>query len=117
MKYILVIGILLFVVSCKNIEPKELIGSWKMRDVVDQTGQNATEKTTFYKDSVVIEMYANKKLTERFSSYYKFDTVNNVIHYEFAKQKLNLKIVKLSKSEMEVLEPKTKKPIRLIRAE
>ncbi|WNM18455.1 hypothetical protein [Flavobacterium capsici] len=121
MKYIFIIPTLIFVVSCKNaepkIEPKELIGSWKMRDVIDQTGQNATEKTTFYKDSVVVEMFANKKLAQRFSTQYKFDTVKNVIHYEFEKQKLNLKILKLTKSEMEVQSPTEKKPIRLIRAE
>ena len=74
MKFIFTIPILIFVISCKNpepkIEPKELIGCWKMRDVVDQTGKNATEKTTFYNgDSLTIEMFANKnclKSKERF---------------------------------------------------
>ncbi len=88
-----------------------------MLNVIDQTGQNVVEKTTYKKDSLIFEMYANKKLIERFSSSYKFDTVNNTIHYEFSKQKLNLKIVKLTESEMEVLAPKTNKPILFIRAE
>lgn len=74
MKYIFGIGVLLLVFSCKKIEQKKLIGSWKMLNVIDQTGENVVEKTTFTKDSIIIEMYANKKLIERFSSSYKFVT-------------------------------------------
>lgn len=116
MKNIFAIGVLLLVFSCKNIEQKKLIGSWKMLNVIDQTGENVVEKTTFTKDSIIIEMYANKKLIERFSSSYKFDTVNNVIYYVIKKHKLKLKIMKLTDSEMEVLGPKTNNPILFSRA-
>ena len=92
--------ILIFFVSCKNtepkIEPKKIIGSWKMQDVVDQTGQNVTEKTTFYKDSVVFEMFANKKLIERLCRKYEFDTISNVVHYNFGTQTVDLQILKLT---------------------
>lgn len=119
MKYILTIPILFLVVSCKNIEPKELIGSWKMRDVVDQTGQNATEKTTFYNgDSLTIEMFLDKKLYEKQSGKYTFDTISKMIHIQAPKSgKLDFKVLKLTNSEMELLNSKQKKPIRFIRAE
>lgn len=87
-----------------------------MLRVIDQTGENVVEKTTFTKDSIIIEMYANKKLIERFSSSYQFDTVNNAIHYVIKKHKLKLKIMKLTDSEMELLEPKTNNPILFSRA-
>lgn len=116
----LFISILIIAVSCKSseskIETKALIGSWTMRDVIDQTGQNATEKTTFTKDSVSVEIFSNNKLVEKINGQYKFDTIKNVIRYEFEKQKLNVKIIKLTESEMEILSPSSKNPIRLIRA-
>lgn len=123
MKYIFIIPIILLFVSCKNIEPKKLFGSWKMKDVVDQTGKNASEKTTFYKgDSVVVEKFENKKLIDKFSSEYKFDTISNMIHIHPGKLldetiKLDFKVLKLTDSEMELSNTKQKKLIRLIRAE
>jgi hypothetical protein len=84
---IFIFSILLLAVSCaEKIESEKLIGIWKMRDVHDQTGQSFTEKTTFYKDSLVFEMFSNKKLTEKISCQYKFDTVKNVLHYQFRNQ-------------------------------
>lgn len=49
MKYILGIGVLLLVFSCKKIEQKKLIGSWKMLHVIDQTGENVAEKQVLLK--------------------------------------------------------------------
>lgn len=123
MKFIFTIPILIFVISCKNpepkIEPKELIGCWKMRDVVDQTGKNATEKTTFYNgDSLTIEMFENKKLFEKQRAVYNFDTITKTIHIEAPKSgKLDFKVLKLTSSEMELFNSKQKKLIRFIRAE
>lgn len=90
-----------------------------MRDLVDQSGQNATEKTTFYRgDSLVMEMFANKKLVEKQNGKYKFDTISNIIHIQLGKTGTSdLKVLKLINSEMELLYPKQKKPIRFIRIE
>ncbi|MGQ7947572.1 hypothetical protein [Flavobacterium sp. WC2509] len=119
MKYIFTILILLLIISCKKIEPKELIGSWKMRDVIDQSGQNATDKTTFYHgDSLIMEMFANKKLVEKQNGKYKFDTISNIIQIEVGNAKIsNIKVLKLTDSEMELLYEKQKKTTRFIRTE
>jgi hypothetical protein len=115
-KPIYIIPLLLIVISCsKKIEPKELISSWKMRDVVDQTGQIANEKTTFYNDSLVFEMFANKKLVERISTKYKFDTLSNIIHYQIENINVDFKVLKLTDSEMELQNVLEKKPIRFIK--
>lgn len=120
MKYIFTILISLLIISCsKKIEPKELIGSWKMRDVIDQSGQNATDKTTFYRgDSLIMEMFANKKLVEKQNGEYKFDTISNIIQIEVGNAKIsNIKVLKLTDSEMELLYEKQKKTTRFIRTE
>ncbi len=120
MKYIITILIFSLAISCKNIEPKELIGSWKMRDIVDQTGKNASEKTTFYEaDSLIIEMFANKKLIEKQSWRYKFDTISNMIHIEINENgkiaAFELKVLKLTNSEMELANSKQQKLVKYIR--
>ncbi|MEN2399299.1 hypothetical protein GKZ90_0005895 [Flavobacterium sp. MC2016-06] len=119
MKYLFTILVLLLIVSCKSIEPKELIGSWKMRDFIDQSGQNGTDKTTFYHgDSLAIEMFANKKLVEKQNGKYKFDTISNIIQIEVGNAKIsNIKVLKLTDSEMELLYEKQKKTTRFIRTE
>ena len=121
MKLIFIFLILFFFVSCKNIESKELIGSWKMRDVVDETGKNASEKATFYKgDSLIIEMFANRKLIEKQNWRYKFDTVSKIIHIGAGKKgrfEFDLKVLKLKNSEMELQNTMQPKSIRYIRTE
>ncbi len=110
------IPIFLMVASCsQNIEPKKLIGSWKMRDVINQTEQNVSDKTTFDNDSLVVEIFADKKLNYRVSAKYKFDKTFNIIHYEIMSIKIDLKILKLTNTEMELLNTKEKKSVRYIR--
>lgn len=117
MKSIFILPLLLLVFSCKHIEPKELIGGWKIRDIVDQTAQNASEKTTFYNgDSLTIELFANSKIVEKYSGSYKFDTISKIIHIKIKKDRVfNFKVLKLTDSEMELQDVKQNQLIRYVK--
>ena len=78
----------------------KLFGSWKTQNVIDQSGQNASDKITFSKDSVNLEIFANKKLVERYAGKYSLDVKLKLITIQYPNQpKFKFEIVKLSEKE------------------
>lgn len=86
-----------------------------MKDLVDTTGKNIEDRTTFTKDNLLIfELLSNGKTIEKEVANYTLK--NNVITVIFKNQILyNLKILRLNNSEMELLNSKDKKAYRYIK--
>jgi hypothetical protein len=107
------IPIFLLLVSCnQSIDPMKLIGSWKMTDPNDLT---ESERITFVGDSIVIEMFSNNKFTNKFSAKYEFDSGTNIIHYKLELINVDWEVLELTNAEMELQNPKDKKPFKFVR--
>ncbi|CAN5498181.1 hypothetical protein BH10BAC1_BH10BAC1_11290 [soil metagenome] len=121
MKQLYIIFLILSLTSCKEkIDTKYLIGSWKLKDVVDKTNMNAQEKTTYYKsDSLSIEMFTNGKLFSKSIGTYKLDsataTYTATVTIDRNTFSINYKILKLTNEELNVEELSTKRSYRFIR--
>ena len=82
MKNLIVILWLSTLVSCTNkqLDPKLIIGSWKMRDVVNHTGLNIKDKITFYdNDSLFAYTFVDNKLDSQIKGKYKLNTENKTL--------------------------------------
>jgi len=109
--------ILLFIsISCNKNE-NDLLGSWKLKDVVDQSRQNASDKLTFLKNKIVTaELFANKKLVDKVNGKYNYEKQKGILTLDFGKNAIVIyKIQKLNNNELELLDIKSKKVIRNIR--
>jgi len=121
MKQLYIIFLILSLISCKEkIDTKHLIGSWKLKDVVDKTNMNAEEKTTYYKsDSLSIEMFTNGKLFSKSIGTYKLDsataTYTATVTIDSNTFSIHYKILKLTNEELNVEELSTKRSYRFIR--
>lgn len=99
--------------SCnRNFEQKELIGSWKRTNLDAQYPKNYSQKTTFTNDSLIFEEFDKEKLVTRIIAKYKFDAVSKIINYDTGNTKVELKVLKLNNSEMELLNMNQKKAMR-----
>lgn len=99
------LSILLIVFSsCKNkVDFNLLVGSWKLRDVFDDTGMNFSDKFTFFNnDSLSIDILSNGKMTKQFSGKYKIDRKTNQLKIIFLDKTLDYKIIKLTSTELEL---------------
>ncbi len=119
MKNLIVILWLSTLVSCTNkqLDPKLIIGSWKMRDVVNHTDLNATDKVTFYEnDSIYVEILVDNKVNSQLKGIYILDTesetLTTMINDETSSRS---EVIKLTETEMELKDEKTEKIIRFIR--
>ena len=119
MKNLIVILWLSTLVSCTNkqLDPKLIIGSWKMRDVVNHTDLNATDKVTFYEnDSIYVEILVDNKVNSQLKGKYILDTesetLTTMINDETSSPS---EVIKLTETEMELKDEKTEKIIRFIR--
>ncbi|MHC0447472.1 hypothetical protein ACWA1F_18835 [Flavobacterium sp. 3-218] len=86
-----------------------------MKDLVDTTGKNIEDKTTFTKDNLLIlELISNEKIIEKNIANYTLE--KNIIKIKYGKRNLfNYEILKLNDSEMELLHSTDKKIYRYIR--
>lgn len=111
-KYLVAIILLISIISCQKIQTEKLIGSWKMKDLVNTTGKNIEDKTTFTKDSLLIfELISNGKTIDKEVANYNLK--NNIITVKFKDQNpYAFKILKLNNSEMELLNIKEKRAYR-----
>jgi hypothetical protein len=103
MRYkILIISALLFIACGKEIEFDKLSGSWKTENVIDQSGQNATDKMTFYsKDSICVEIFTNRKLVEKYIGNYKLNKKTNAITIQYKNQPaFDFEIIQLTDKEL-----------------
>jgi hypothetical protein len=108
---------LLLLISCSsNVNYNNLYGSWRLRDVLDVSNQNASDKTTFYKNGTVIfEIFSNKKLVTKINSKYILNKSNkNLTIYYNNNILVTYKIEKLNETELDLLDIKTKRIIRNI---
>jgi len=118
MKNIIITLLLLTSISCssKQLDPKLIIGSWKMRDVINNTGLNATDKVTFYEnDSISLEILVDGELNSQLKGKYILDTVNNTLTTKIDDLSSQSEVIKLTETEMELKDEKTGKLIRYIR--
>ena len=105
--------------SCANRQPdkKLIIGSWKMRNVVNSTGLNATDKVTFYEnDSIYVDSLVDNKVNSQLKGKYVLDTesetLTTIINDETSSRS---EVIKLTETEMELKDEKTEKIIGFIR--
>ncbi len=104
-------------ISCSNnINYNNLYVSWRLKDVIDESGQNASEKQTFYKNGkVIFEIFSNKKLVSKIAANYILNKNNNNLTIYYNKKILVIyKIEKLNENELDLLDIKTKRTIRNI---
>lgn len=117
MKLFFATTLLIIITSCNNNTiSNQIIGSWKLRDVIDYTGQNASDKLTFFKDSsATIELFANKKLVEKLNAKYNFDFKNKTLKMDYGKYVFTFNVLKLDNDEMILENNSTKKVDRYLR--
>lgn len=115
LKYLVALIFFISIISCQEIQTDRLIGSWKMRDLVNTTGKNIEDKTTFTKDSLLIfELISNGKTIDKEVANYSLK--NNIITVKFKNQNpYDFKILKLNNSEMELLNIKEKRAYRYVK--
>lgn len=102
--------------SCmKKIEKQQLIGTWKRTNPRCTNCRNFTEETTFTPDSLVFKIFENKKQTVRHSWLYKFASSTNNISFNNGAFLVDLKIVKLTDTELELQNPNDDRPMKFIR--
>jgi hypothetical protein len=109
----------MLILSCHNddIDYHLLMGSWKLRDVKDMTGENITDKVTFFAhDSVSIEIFSDGKLLQEYSGKYKVQEKNKVLTIKYGSNlAIDNKIQKLTDKEIELQNPSKKLPDRYSR--
>lgn len=118
LKPALVILFLFALASCSKggLQYDQILGSWKMKNVINNTGQDLSEKTTYYKDgTVVTEMALDGKLTEQFKSKYSIDKEKGILLLQLQKDTVEFAIVKLDRDEFDLKDPKTGRVIQNIR--
>jgi hypothetical protein len=101
--------------SCQRVQPEKLIGSWKMKDLVDTTRKNIEDKTTFAKNNLLIlELVSNGKTIEKNVANYTLN--KNIINIKYGGKKLfSYDIILLNDSEMELRHSVDKKIYRYLR--
>lgn len=119
MRILILFLISLTSLSCANRQPDKrfIIGSWKMRDVVNNTGLNTTDKITFYEnDSIYVEILVDNKVNSQLKGKYFLDTesktLTTIINDETS---FRSEVIKLTETEMELKDETTEKIIRFIR--
>lgn len=105
--------------SCANrqLDPKLIHGSWKMRDVVNNAGLNATNKVTFYEnDSIYVEVLVDNKVNSQLKGKYVLDSESKTLATVFNDETSSRSdVIKLTETEMELKDETTEKIIRFIR--
>jgi len=103
--------------SCAGqIDSNQIIGSWKLRNVVDNTKMKATDKVTFdKKDSVTVEIFTDGKLFSQMKGKYELNTAKATLTTAYDQGTFTFKIIKLTKEELELENPMTKMIDRYIR--
>lgn len=100
----------------KKLEYKQILGSWKMKDVVNNTGQNISEKTTYYENGdVITEMSLDGENIEKINAKYSINKNNGTIRLEYQKYSGEFSIEKLDDDEFDIKDLKTNRLIRNIR--
>lgn len=114
-KYLTFIILFISISSCQEIQTDKLIGSWKMKDLVNTTGKSIEDKTTFTKDSLLIfELILNGKTINKEVANYSLK--NNIITVKFKNQNpYDFKVLKLNNSEMELLNINEKRAYRYVK--
>lgn len=113
---IITTGLLIISCSDKNQDYNDLLGSWKMKDVINNTGEDFHEKFTFYKgDSVVTELFVNGKVQQRFKEKFTLDKKTGIIRLKVGAIIFERKIEKLTKDELEIKDLNSGKTIRCVR--
>ena len=114
-KYIVTLILFVSIISCQEIQTDKLIGSWKMKDLVDTTGKYIEDKTTFTKDNLIItELISNGKIIEK--EIFNYSLENNILTIKAGEQyRSDFKILKLNDSEMVLLNIKEKRAHKYIK--
>ena len=107
--------ILFSISNCKrDINTDLLLGSWKLRDVIDNNGLKIRDKMTFSKnDSMSIEIFSDGKLERKYSG--RFKVANNILTTKYLGKSFNFKILKLTKIELQLRNMQNKQCNRFLR--
>lgn len=102
--------------SCKNENSNVLLGSWKLKNVVDYTGENGSDKMTFFEDGkATAEVFLNNKLVTKIESKYVFDQQKKTLSIITGNFSVVYKVVKLNENELYLEDLKTHAVIRNVR--
>jgi len=118
MNRILILAAALLFISCSDSKTDYnlILGSWKMKDNINNTGKDFEEKFTFHKgDSVVTELFANGEVQERFVEKYILDKKTGIVKIRVADSTFLRKIEKLTKDELEIKDLNSGKTIKCVR--
>lgn len=115
MKYSLLILFCTLIISCQQIETENLVGIWKTKDLLDTTNNNFEDKVTFTNDNLlIIEIISKGKVVNKELGTYELK--NDIITLKFENQySFDFRILKLDKSEMELLNIKENRIVKYIR--
>lgn len=116
--YICFLILLILISSCskKEIDYNQILGGWKMKDVINSTGQNISEKTTYYKNGEAIsEIKINDTIFEVIKFSYNLNKEKNIFRLSHQNYSKEFSIEKLNKNEFDLKDLETDKIIRNIR--
>lgn len=110
--------VLLSLLSCskKDVDYNQLLGSWKMKDVVNSTGQDIFEKTTYYKNGTAISIIkVDNKVNDVIKFKYTINKEKNTFRLSYQNYSKEFSIDKLDKNEFNLKDLETSRIIRNIR--
>jgi hypothetical protein len=85
---------------------------------VDQNGQKATDRLTFYKNSNVIsEVFANDSVISKVAGKYNLDRKTKLLELEIENKSVKFKIEKLNDAELFLLDENSNKTVRMLRTQ
>ncbi len=115
-KALLIVFLSLLSCSKKNVDYNQLLGSWKMKDVVNSTGQDISEKTTYYKNGTAISVIkVDNKVNEVIKFKYAINKEKNTFRLSYQNYSKEFSIEKLNKNEFDLKDLETSRIIRNIR--
>lgn len=107
---------LLFTSCNEKVDPHQLSGSWKSRDVIDKTNLNASDRMTFYNvDSLKVEIFTNGKLFSQMKGTYKLDTVARLLTTIYNDTAFTFHIIGLNEEELELRDCGNRRIVRFVR--
>lgn len=109
--------ILLLFASCADqVASHQLSGSWKSRDAVDKTNQNASDRMTFFNgDSLKVEIITNGKLFSQMNGTYKLDSIARLLTTIYNDTAFTFQIIHLDEGKLELKDCGNNKIVKFVR--
>jgi hypothetical protein len=107
-----------FILACEEkTDANNILGSWRLRDVVNKSEYDMSDKMTFFpNDSVSVEIFQDGEIVNQISGTYQIDPINEQLISLFKNEvATKFDIVRLTSSELELSNPETKRVDRYVR--